>query len=75
MGVKESRNDRFKRIAERRTNDILEKLRILGNCSNRLNYDYTDEEIDVIFHAIEDALCKTKQMFKQKEKDNFSFKF
>ena len=75
MTEKETRRDRFKRIAKRRTNDILDNLRILGNCSNRLNYDYSDEEIEEIFRAIEDAVCKTKQMFKTKEKDDFSFNF
>jgi hypothetical protein len=75
MGTKEIKRDKFKKIAERRTNDILEKLRILGNCSNRINYYYTEEDVDIIFNALEDGLIKTRQLFKQKDKEGFSFKF
>ena len=40
----ETRNERFKRIAAKRTNGILEKIRILGNCSNKSSYEYAEEE-------------------------------
>ena len=39
----ETRKQRFIRLATYRTNLVLEKLRILGNLSNKTNYDYTDE--------------------------------
>lgn len=48
----ETRTQRFKRIATKRTNDIIRRIRILGNCSNRSAYDYTEQEIDKIFTAI-----------------------
>ena len=53
--MKEKR-ERFKRIAENRTNKILEQIRLLGNCSNKHNYDYTDEDIKKIFSVIETEL-------------------
>ncbi len=48
----ETRGHRFKRIAAKRTNDIIRRIRILGNCSNRSAYDYTEEEVTKIFNAI-----------------------
>lgn len=48
----ETRAQRFKRIATKRTNDIIRRIRILGNCSNRSAYDYTEEEINKIFAVI-----------------------
>ena len=48
----ETRPQRFKRIATKRTNDIIRRIRILGNCSNRSVYDYTEEEVNKIFAAI-----------------------
>ncbi len=49
----ESKKERFQRLAEKRTNDVLERLRILGNCSNRGQYDYTREDVQKIFGTIE----------------------
>lgn len=62
----ESKNDKFKRLAEKRTNDILESIRILGNLSNRGNYEYSDVEVEQVFFAIEEALKKTKELFQAK---------
>jgi hypothetical protein len=52
----ETKHDRFKRIAVRRANDLLEGIRILGNCSNTTTYDYTPQEVDKIFKELEKAL-------------------
>jgi len=43
----ETKRQRFQRLAEKRTNDVLERLRILGNCANRGQYEYTPEEVRV----------------------------
>jgi len=59
----ESRSERFRRIAAKRTNDILEKIRILGNCSNKSSYEYTEEEINKIFTEIDKQLKLTKAKF------------
>lgn len=59
----ESRNERFRRVATRRTNEILKKIRILGNCANKSGYDYTEEEINKIFNTIEKALKESRGKF------------
>lgn len=58
----EDKRERFRRVAARRTNIILKKLQILGNCANRSAYKYTDEDINKVFGEIEKAtrLVKTK---------------
>jgi hypothetical protein len=58
----------FKRLAGKRTNDVLDRLRILGNCSNRRAYSYTDEEIERIFKAIDEQAKIVKAKFKQPRK-------
>lgn len=35
MASTESKRDRFVRIAEARTNKIIDMIQLLGNCSNR----------------------------------------
>jgi len=57
------RVERFKKIAVKRVNNILEDFRLLGNCSNKGNYEYTDEEVEKIFSAIEKELKKCKNKF------------
>jgi hypothetical protein len=69
--VEETRSDRFKRIAAKRTNEVLEKIRILGNCSNRSSYEYTKEEINKIFSEIDKQLKLTKARFFSGKRDRF----
>lgn len=70
--MEESRNDRFKRIAAKRTNEILEKIRILGNCSNKSSYEYAEEEVNKIFSEIDKRLKLTKLRFLAGKRDKFS---
>ena len=59
----ETKRERFVRIAEARTNKILEMMRLLGNCSSKNNYEYTEEDIRKIFGALERELKNTKSKF------------
>ena len=67
----ETRHERFKRIAAKRTNEILEKIRILGNCSNKSSYEYTEEEVNKIFSEIEKQLKLTKAKFLAGKRERF----
>lgn len=66
-----SKRDRFLTVAESRTNAILEKIRVLGNCSNKSLYEYNKEEVDKIFRAIQDKLNETKTRFITKKESGF----
>ena len=61
-----AKRDRFLRVAERRTREILHKVKLLGNCSNRSAYEYSQREIDQIFQAIEEELRIAKARFGQR---------
>ncbi len=69
--LKEIPHDKFKRLATKRTNEILDRLEILGNCSNKKAYEYTDQEVDKIFKAIEKKIRETKAKFRGSRKENF----
>jgi len=71
---KEDRASRFRRVAERRTDAVLRSIRILGNCSNKSSYQYSDEEISKIFRAIEEQLRITKSKFKRVRPVKFTLK-
>ncbi|PJC70174.1 MAG: hypothetical protein CO014_00225 [Candidatus Tagabacteria bacterium CG_4_8_14_3_um_filter_41_8] len=72
MQNQEDRKTRFKRVATRRTERILENLRILGNCANRSTYDYNDDDIAKIFYAIENQLRLIKAKFKSVRRKKFT---
>lgn len=66
----ESKETRFKRVAERRVRTILRDLRILGNCGNRGNYSYTESDFRKIFSEIDQAVKDARAKFhlpKEKE--------
>ena len=65
----ETSEERFKRIATVRTNAVLDRLRILGNLSNRQMYSYSEEDINKIFSAINKQIKEVRAKFNsQKEK-------
>ncbi len=68
----EGKKERFKRIASSRTNSIVDKLHLLGNCSNKSNYEYSKEDVEKIFTEIEKELrlCKSKFLHSVSKKRN-----
>ena len=67
MGKQETKREKFVRLAEARTNKIIDMIQLLGNCSNVNVYDYTSEDIDKIFSAIEAELKEAKRKFTKTE--------
>jgi len=61
--MQETRKERFNRLATSRTNEIIDRIRILGNCSNKSTYEYSEAEISKIFRAIDNELRETKKKF------------
>jgi hypothetical protein len=69
------KNDKFKRLAESRTNEILKKLKTLGNLANKSAYEYQEEEVNKIFSVIEGTTKEIKNKFRfSGKKDKYTFK-
>ncbi|MBX9120896.1 MULTISPECIES: hypothetical protein [Enterococcus] len=72
----ENKSEKFIRLAEKRANDIINKLRLIGNLSNRRNYDYSEKEVKELFSAIEKEIATTKNLFySELNKEDSKFKF
>ncbi len=68
----ESKRDRFVRLAEARTNKVIDMIRLLGNLSNKNNYDYSDDDVTKIFSAVEREIKTSKLRFSnQNQNDSF----
>lgn len=74
MQSQETNRERFIRIAEARTQKIIDMIDLLGNCSNQYNYEYTQKDVDKMFAAIETALKTSKSKFSS-EKTNKETRF
>ena len=71
----ETKNEKFLRIATPRVNAIIDKLDILSNCAGS-NYEYTEEQVEIMFQALRDAMDACYNEFRPKvksEKERFSF--
>ena len=58
-----NKRERFKRLATKRTNSVLKRLKVLGNCANRSAYEYAEEDINKIFSEIERKVKEVKSKF------------
>ena len=63
----ETKRERFVRLAEARTNKIIDMLQLLGNCSNKSTYDYTQADVEKIFNAIESEVREAKKKFNKSD--------
>lgn len=57
--------DRFKRIAEKRTNNVLAAIRLLSQCSNKRSYEYTDTQVNKILKEIQASVKDLERKFKE----------
>lgn len=57
------RRERFVALAEARTDKALNAIRLLGNLSNRSNYEYTDADVKQIVGALETEVKTVKARF------------
>lgn len=77
MKKKSIRRERFEKVAARRTQKIIEYIDSLGNCSNRSNYEFTEEDVKKMFNVIKDRVKITEAVFdkelKRSEKNHFKF--
>jgi len=64
----ETKEQKFRRIASARANRILDDLRLLGNCSNKSAYGYSDTEVNKIFSIIEKETKRVKLMFENNKR-------
>jgi len=43
---------KFRDLAEKRVNNAIKQIQLIGNLSNKYNYEYTEEEVKKIINAL-----------------------
>jgi hypothetical protein len=61
--MNDSKQERFRRVAERRVNRAIKDLRLIGNLSNRNNYEYTIDQVNKILAALKRELRGLRAKF------------
>jgi hypothetical protein len=68
---KESNTDRFKRVAERRVQNILNGIRSLSQLSNKKIYEWNKNQLEKIWGAIEKEIEMCKKSFEDPDSAMF----
>lgn len=58
------KRDKFKELAEKRVNNALKNIQLIGNLSNTNNYDYNEEDVTKIFKTLKEELQTAEARFK-----------
>ncbi len=72
---RKDKNIKFLKLAEARTNKIIDAIINLSKLSNRQNYEYNNEEVYQIFARLKKEIADTEAMFKINNKKNSNFQF
>lgn len=72
MAQDDKKREAFLRLATRRTNAVLDRIRVLGHCANRHQYEYDAEDVNKIFRAIDAELRGVKAKFKNSKQTKFT---
>lgn len=62
-GGPDEKLQRFERVAEKRVSDLIRRIRLLGNLSNRSNYAYSERHVRHMFAAVERELKLARSRF------------
>ena len=65
MDKTETKEQRFVRIAEPRVSRACKAVSLLGNLAGS-GYEYTEEQVDAMFGAVQEALDTARAQFKKK---------
>ena len=69
----ETKRDRFRRIAKKRTINVIKRLRVLSTCANRNAYEYRPADVEKIFGEIERHVAAARTRFEERNKKDVDF--
>lgn len=65
---------KFRELAEKRVNNAMKNIQLIGNLSNTRAYDYDEEDVKKIFKSLKEEISIAESKFKSKGRNN-NFKF
>ena len=60
------KRENFIRIAESRVSRAIDSIRVIGNLSNRSNYEYDENDVQTIIKALQNEVTRLRLQFETK---------
>ncbi len=70
---RESKEERFKRVAQKRTQRVIDAIRGLSQCSNRRMYNWNGEQLKKMWNVIDNELASSKKNYENSKPQEFRF--
>ena len=61
------KKEKFKELAEKRVNNAMKNIQLIGNLSNTRAYEYNDEDVKKIFKTLREEISIAESKFKSKD--------
>jgi hypothetical protein len=61
--VRQTDREKFVELAQKRVSKAMKDIQLIGNLSNRSNYDYTEEDVTKIMRALSDEVSACRKKF------------
>ena len=61
--MKETKHERFCRVVEKRMAELIDCFEKLGNCSAKVSYEYTEDELQKIYEELDYQMMRLKELF------------
>ncbi len=58
---------KFAELGTNRVNKAINDIRLIGNLSNKANYDYNDDDVRQIIKALREAINEAENRFKKSQ--------
>ena len=58
---------KFAELGTKRVNKAINDIRLIGNLSNKANYDYSEADVRQIMKALRDAVTEAESRFKKSQ--------
>lgn len=71
--VKESKAERFVRVAEPRVGRACKAISLIGNFATG-DYEYTEEQVEAMFGAMQQELDTARAKFRKRNEQEFKFR-
>lgn len=69
------KRERFEKVAAGRVDRILHYIDLLGNCSNKNNYEYSSADIERMYLAINNSIKASRMLYEIELKKPCNNKF
>lgn len=67
----ETKQERFRRVAVKRVQRVIDSLKSLSQCSNKRMYEWNDDQLKKIWAAIDESYRECKTQYQKAQPNEF----